>query len=102
MNEFFKRCFEGPSRYSALVEMFRFVLILSHSQAAIEWGFTMNQNILVENLAEETLFGQRVVLDHIRANNYNPNTDPLTRELVISARNSHCAYTQKLAERKKE
>ena len=51
---------------------------------------------------EETLIGQRIVLDHIRANNCNPNKVPLTKELLVSARNSQRAHTQKLAEKKKE
>ena len=100
LDEFFMRYFEGTSSYSALVEIFKSVLILSHGQAAIEQGFSVN-NILAVNLTEETLIGQRIVLDHIRANNYNPNTVPLTRELLIIARSSHRTYTQKLAERER-
>ena len=101
LDEFFMRHFEGTSSYSALVEIFISALILSHGQAAVEQDFSVN-NILAENLTEETLIGQRIVLDHIRANNYNPNTVPLTRELLVIARSSHRTYTQKLAERKKE
>ena len=52
---------------------------------------------MVKNLAEETLIGQRIVLDHIRVTNYNP-----IKELLVNGRNSHRAFTQKLAERKKE
>ena len=61
--------FEGTSRYSALVEIFKFVLLLAHGQSAIEQGFSMNKNILVKNLEDETLIGQHIVLSHIRANN---------------------------------
>ena len=102
LDEFFMRYFDGTSCYSALVEIFKFVLILSHDQAATERGFGVNKNILVENLTEETFIGQHIVLDHIRVNNCNPNTVSLTRDLLVSARNSHRIYTQKLAERKKE
>ena len=78
-----------------MVDIFKFIQILSHGQAAIERGFIVNKNILFENLAEETLIGQHIVLDHIRANNYNPNTVRLTRELLVGARNSYFACTQK-------
>ena len=94
--------FLGHSCYSALVDIFRFVLILSHGQAAIERGFSMNKKIWVENLAEETLIGQSIVLDLITVSDYNSHTVPLTRELLVSAGNSQRAYTQKLAERKRE
>ena len=53
MDEFLN-FFEDAFRYSALIEIFKFALILSHVQAAIELGFSANKNI--------------------RANNYNPNT----------------------------
>ena len=53
LDEFFN-FFEDAFRYSALIEIFKFALILSHVQAAIERGFSANKNI--------------------RANNYNPNT----------------------------
>ena len=52
LDEFFN-FFEDAFRYSALIEIFKFALILSHVQAAIELGFSANKN---------------------RANNYNPNT----------------------------
>ena len=104
MDEFFRRYFKGTSRYSALVEIFKFVLILSRGRAVINQGFSVNNIVLVKNLEEETLIGQRIdlvdLLGPIRANNYNPNIVPLIRELLISARNSHHACTQKLAERK--
>ena len=48
------------------------------------------------------LIGHHIILDLIIPNNYYPNTVPVTRELLLSARNSHRACTQKLAERKKE
>ena len=47
--------YEITSRYSALSEIFLFFLILSHGQAAIERGFSVNKIILVENFPEETL-----------------------------------------------
>ena len=78
--------------------------MLSRGRAVINQGFSVNNIVLVKNLEEETLIGQRIdlvdLLGPIRANNYNPNIVPLIRELLISARNSHHAYTQKLAERK--
>ena len=102
LDELFMRYFDGNSCYSALVEVFKFFLILPYSQAGIEQNFSVNRNILVENLAEETLIGQCIILYHIRVSNYNPSRVPLTRELLVNARNSHHAYTQKQAERRKE
>ena len=38
-------------------------LILSHGSAAVESGFSINNDMLVENLLEESLVGQRIVYD---------------------------------------
>jgi hypothetical protein len=43
------------------------VLVLSHGNANVESGFSVNKNILVENLHEESLIAQRVVYDAINA-----------------------------------
>jgi len=41
------------------------VLILSHGNAAVESGFSVNKELLVENMEEETIVAQRVVFDAI-------------------------------------
>jgi hypothetical protein len=42
------------------------VLILSHGNAAVESGFSINKDMLVENLMEDSLIGQRMVYDGIQ------------------------------------
>ena len=37
-------------------EIFKFVFTLSHGQASIEREFSINQELLVENLQEESMF----------------------------------------------
>ena len=44
----------------------KLVLILSHGQAGVERGFSMNRNVGKQNLKEETFVSLRVVYDHIR------------------------------------
>ena len=51
---------------------------------------------------ENFIFCAVIVVDQLRANNYNPNAVPLTTELLVSGRNLHRIYTHKLVERKKE
>ena len=52
---------EDPD-YADLVSLVRLVLILSHRNATAEGGFSVNGDMLVENLQEESLVGQRIVL----------------------------------------
>ena len=47
------------------------IFVLSHGQSAVERGFSINKELLVENLQEKSLVSQRMVYDHI-------NSDKLT------------------------
>ena len=38
---------------------------LSHGNASVERGFSVNESILVENMSERSLIGQRLVIDAI-------------------------------------
>ena len=41
------------------------LLLLSHRQASVERGFSVNRQIEVENLHEESAVAQRLVCDYI-------------------------------------
>ena len=40
-------------------------LLLLHGQASVEHGLSINKEISVENMAEQTLIAQRVIKDHL-------------------------------------
>lgn len=44
----------------------KMVLALFHGQAAVESGFSVNEDILVENLTEQSIMAQRAVLNAIQ------------------------------------
>ena len=54
------------SHFSALWQIVKLTLILSHGNAAVESGFSINNDMLVENLLEDSLVGQRTVYDSIQ------------------------------------
>ena len=39
--------------------------MLSHGQASVEWGFSVNKEIEVENLPEHSLVVQRTICDYV-------------------------------------
>jgi hypothetical protein len=45
----------------------RLILTLSHGNATVESGFSINKAVLVENMLEELVIAQRVVYDAIQA-----------------------------------
>lgn len=53
---------ECNTEFAQFVQM---LLFLFNGNAAVERGFSVNSNILVENLSKESLIGQRTVYDAI-------------------------------------
>jgi hypothetical protein len=53
--------------YSELWSVVQTLLILSHGNASVESGFSINTQMLVENMHEESLVGQRQVFDAVKA-----------------------------------
>ena len=47
----------------------KIILTLSHGQASVERGFSINKSLLVHNLTETSLISERIVLDHLRSKN---------------------------------
>ena len=54
------------TEFSSLWQVVKLILIVSHGNAAVESGFSINNDMLVENLLEESLVGQRTVYDAIQ------------------------------------
>ena len=53
------------TQYEKLWMVTKKLLILSHGQATVERGFSINSHVAVENLKEESLVAQRIVHDAI-------------------------------------
>ena len=79
----------GNVKFKLLFKVFQFVCVLSHGQASIERGFNINKDILIENLSQESLIGQRIMYDHIKLHNF-----PITMEMILSCKTVYQKYSQ--------
>ena len=52
---------------SELFSVVKMILILSHGNATVESGFSVNGSILVENLHEQSVVAQRLAYDSVTA-----------------------------------
>jgi hypothetical protein len=86
--------------YPELWEVVRRLLLLSHGQAAIERGFSINKCTSVTNLQEQTLVNLRFVKDHIRSVG-GLRQISVTKELITSCSSARQKYVQDL-QRKQE
>lgn len=75
-------------------------MILSHGQADVERGFSINKECLITNLKEESLIGQRHVYSAIQKEGGVKNII-INKELIIAVRNSHSYYEEALKEEQK-
>ena len=53
--------------YQKLFKVLQLLLVLSHGEASVERGFSVNKELEVENLANQSLVAQCLVCDHINA-----------------------------------
>ena len=78
------------------------LLILSHGQATVERGFSINSQLIVENLKEESVVAQRIVYDAIAAAGGILHV-AVTKSLLCHAQAARQAYMTYLdAERAKK
>jgi len=57
------------------------VLMLSHGQASVESGFSVNEELLIENMEEETIVAQRIVFDAVWLSDTDVTFDELSHGL---------------------
>ena len=89
-------------KYKNCWNVFMMIFTLSHVQTSVERGFSVNKELLVENLTEESIESQRMVYDHIRSADKLITEIPITNDLIKSCILAHSRYTAVLEERKKQ
>ena len=83
------------TNFSELRSFLKMVLILSHGNSFVEGGFSVNKEILVENLSNESLIGQRQVYDAIMFYGGIEKIE-INNSLIHAARNAHGLYQDAL------
>jgi len=86
--------------YAELFTVVRCVLILSHGNASVESGFSVNTDMLVENLHEESLVAQRCVYDSVQALG-GITSVKIEKSMMQFVRGAHGRYQEAL-ERKRQ
>lgn len=87
------------TEWADLWELTKNLLLLSHGQASVERGFSINKEISVENMTLQTLISQRVIKNHL-LNVGGVTKVSLTKELLVSASHARQRYQAHLDEEK--
>ena len=92
----------SPQKYDQLFSVIKMLLVMSHGQAVVERGFSINKEVETVNLSEKNLVAQRVICDYVSYFGGVINV-PLTKELIASVASARSRYELYLdAERKKK
>ena len=66
VDEFYMNTFKDLNlKMPELLQVVKITLILSHGQARVESGFSINEQILAENMKEESVVSQRIVYEGV-------------------------------------
>ena len=79
------------SPHKHLLEFVKMILILSHGNAALERGFSINSESIIENQNEKSLVALRVVYDAIKISG-SITSVPITKGMMLSVRMAHTNY----------
>ena len=96
----FFECMANES-YKDLFSVVKLILILSHGQATVERGFSINKEVEVENLKEHTLVAQRIVCDHVNSVGGVLKVE-LSKSLLLSVKMSRQRYEKYLDQEKQK
>ena len=92
LDSFFVDLMHGDARYRKCWTIFKIVFTLSHGQAAVERGFSVNKELLVENLQLISLISRRLICDYVSDFSKPISGIPLTNEMLKSYRLAHSRY----------
>ena len=84
LDTYYQSLLDGKGDYKNLWYVIRKLLLISHGQASVERGFSVNKEVMVDNLSQRSLIAQRVIHDHVRTQG-GILTINVSKELLLSA-----------------
>ncbi|GFO14760.1 AAK AK-HSDH: amino acid kinase superfamily aak domain-containing protein [Plakobranchus ocellatus] len=82
LDEHFKE-YGQLERMPSLQKVINIVLLLSHGNADVERGFSVNKEVSVENLLEESLVARRLICQYVSDSGACMSQVPITKEMLV-------------------
>lgn len=96
---FWVELINNDREWSTLDEFIKMLMILSHGNANLERGFSVNKECLVPNQKEQSLIAQRQVIEVIHLAGGVDKID-VTKQMMLAVRNAHSKYKESVAAQK--
>ena len=94
VDRFLHKAMKGFSKLWSFVEK---LLLLSHGQATVERGFSINKEVEMSNMEDDTVVSQRLICDYVRLCG-GVGKVPLTKELLTECGTARRRYRMHLEE----
>lgn len=99
---FSKTMGSSSNQFANLWEFVKMILVLFHGQSAVERGFSVNKQLLVENLKTKSLVALQRIEDHTSVSESSPATIKVSTAMVKSVKEAYRRYQNELENKKKE
>ena len=99
VDEFLRPYFKDQKALWAICKV---IFTLSHSQSAVERGFSINKELLIENLQEKSIVSQRVVYDHLQSFSVDLHEYQMSNGLLKSCKAARQRYGTHLEDQKRK
>lgn len=90
----------GDKQLTKVWRVIELLLLMSHGQATVERGFSVNKEVAVENLSERSFIAQRIIHDHIESVEGLANVK-ISKQLLMSSAGARQKYLSYLEEQKR-
>ena len=99
---FYSHMTAASSSYTKLWVVVQQLLLLSHGQASVERGFSINRQVEADNIVGETVTARRIVCDSVRVLGGVTNVDVTNKKLLISCSAARQRYLTNLEDEKRK
>ena len=92
LDQFYYNLLKGKEEFQELWQIVERILVLSHGQAKVERGFSVNEDMLLPNMKKETLVGMRLVYDTMKSQDVKIHEFNITDKMVQSCSQARAKY----------
>ena len=78
------------------------LLLLSHGQASVERGFSVNKQVELDNLTKDSFVAKRLICDHVTSAGGLKNIDTSNKALLLAASSARRKYQNYLEDQQKK
>ena len=100
LDKLFFHCL-GIQKYKDLSYVVKIILTLSHGQASVKRGFSINKSLVKVNMKEEAIVAKTIIRDYMLANSLKPHTVEISNKLILSCSTTHQKYHEHIEGAKK-